>query len=100
VTVAIAGVAYGIVRSTVPVLVDEHAVPAGAIRQAAEQVTGVYRAYHIRSRGAPPARFGEVTIAVNGSATVEDAHRIADAVESRLREDLQLHEVVVHVEPC
>ena len=26
--------------------------------------------------------------------------RIADVVESRLREELDLHEVVVHIEPC
>ncbi len=93
-------VAWGIIRQSIPVLVDQHALPAGHIRETAERVAGVRSAYHIRSRGAPYLRFAEVTIAVDGKATVEAAHHIADAVEHQLREQLQLHEVVVHVEPC
>jgi len=31
---------------------------------------------------------------------VESAHAIADQVEERLKRDLRLHEVTVHVEPC
>ncbi len=100
VAAAIVWIAYGIVARTVPILVDEHVVPAGMIRQEAERIHGVRSAYHIRSRGAPGQRFAEVTIAVDGAASVESAHRIADAVESRLREALELHEVIVHVEPC
>ena len=93
-------VAWGIIKRSVPVLVDENALPAAIIQETAEQVTGVRSAYQIRSRGAPHHRFAEVTIAVNGGATVEAAHQIADAVENRLREHLQVHEIVVHVEPC
>jgi cation diffusion facilitator family transporter len=93
-------VAWGIIRRAVPVLVDEHALPASLIRETAERVAGVRSAYQIRSRGAPHLRFAEVTIAVDGHATVEAAHQIADAVERRLRDELQLHEVAVHIEPC
>lgn len=100
VAAAIVWIAYGIVRRSVPVLVDQHAMPAEVIRTAAEAVTGVRSAYHIRSRGAPRLRFAEVTISVDGAASVEAAHQIADQVESRLRDELQLHEVLVHVEPC
>jgi cation diffusion facilitator family transporter len=97
---AVAWAGWSIIRQAVPVLVDEHALPAGVIQQTAQQVQGVHSAYQIRSRGTPARRFAEVTIAVDGQATVEAAHRIADAVENRLRENLQLHEVVVHIEPC
>ncbi|MGD2136449.1 MAG: cation diffusion facilitator family transporter [Gemmatimonadales bacterium] len=100
VAVAIVVIAYGIVARSVPVLVDEHAEPADAIQVAAESVDGVIRAYDIRSRGAHHRRFAEVTIAVRRDQTVDGAHRIADAVELRLRRELQLHEIVVHVEPC
>ena len=31
---------------------------------------------------------------------LDDAHAIADAVEERLKKDLELEEVTVHVEPC
>ena len=92
--------AYRIVARSIPVLVDQHAVPADSIRAAAEGVIGVERAYDIRSRGTHDHRFAELTIAVDRTATVEAAHRVADAVERRLRDGLDFHQVVVHVEPC
>lgn len=92
--------AYGIVARSVPVLVDQLASPPMAIQQAVEGVHGVVQAYNIRSRGSEERRFAELTISVNGDATVEAAHEIADTVESRLREDLGFHEVIVHIEPC
>jgi cation diffusion facilitator family transporter len=100
VAAVIARVAYGILARAVPVLVDERALPPTAIRETAEAVRGVKSAYGIRSRGAPPIRRAEVTIAVDRGVNVATAHEIADAVEERLRQDLQLHDVVVHVEPC
>jgi cation diffusion facilitator family transporter len=95
-------VAYQIFLRTVPTLVDERAIPARTIRQTAEAVDGVMSVYHIRSRGANAGsvRFAEVTIAVDPNANVAAAHAIADAVEERLKHDLELEEVTVHVEPC
>jgi cation diffusion facilitator family transporter len=92
--------AYGIIRRSVPVLVDQHALPARQIRGTAEAVTGVTKAYHIRSRATSEATFVELTIAVDGSASVEAAHAIADHVEDRLRAELAFTEITVHVEPC
>lgn len=105
VALLIARVAYQIFARTVPVLVDERAVPARAIRQAAQAVPGVKSAYGIRSRraggstGAAAGRYAEVTIAVDRGANVAAAHAIADQVEERLKHDLDLSEVSVHVEP-
>jgi cation diffusion facilitator family transporter len=96
-------VAYQILSRAVPVLVDERAIPAPTIRQSAQAVKGVKSAYGIRSRGGNAGggvRYAEVTIAVDSSANVADAHAIADAVEERLKKDLELEEVTVHVEPC
>ncbi|HXL10375.1 MAG TPA: cation diffusion facilitator family transporter [Gemmatimonadales bacterium] len=93
-------VAYRILVRTVPVLVDQRALPTGEIRQTAETVPGVKSAYGIRSRGPSDLRYAEVTIAVDPKADVAAAHAIADQVEERLKQDLQLHEVTVHVEPC
>jgi len=101
---AVAGIivalAYKIMSRSVPILVDRHLVPAAAIRNAAEGVPGVQSAYDIRSRGSQNRSFAELTIAIARGVTVEDAHQIADAVESQLRSELQLHEIIVHVEPC
>lgn len=91
---------FAIVRRAIPTLVDERAYDAQTIRREAERVPGVQAAYSIRSRAAANTLFAELTIAVDGRSDVTSAHGIADAVEDRLREALQLQEVVVHVEPC
>jgi len=95
-------VAYQILARTVPVLVDERAIPERAIRHAAQEVHGVKSAYGIRSRGGHGAgvRYAEVTIAVDRDANVAAAHAIADEVEERLKRELELSAVTVHVEPC
>jgi cation diffusion facilitator family transporter len=100
VAVAIIRIAYRIVVRTVPVLVDQQAVPTSSIQETARAVAGVKGAYGIRSRGPIDLRYAEVTIAVDRNANVEAAHGIADQVEERLKRDLQLHEVTVHIEPC
>jgi cation diffusion facilitator family transporter len=100
VAVVIMLVAYRIFARTVPVLVDQRAIPTRDIQDAAQRVPGVRSVYKIRSRGPSELRYAEVTIAVDGHADVESAHAIADQVEARLKRDLQLHEVTVHVEPC
>ncbi len=95
-------IAVGIFQRAVPVLVDQRAIPPATIRSLAESVDGVMSAYGIRSRGGSHAqvRYAEVTIAVDGGANVAAAHLIADRVEERLKLDLALTEVTVHVEPC
>lgn len=96
----VARAGYTIVRRAIPTLVDERAYEEDSIRERAVEVTGVQSAYAIRSRAAAQVRFAELTIAVNGSSDVASAHLIADAVEQHLKETLELHEVMVHVEPC
>jgi len=91
---------YQILRRAIPSLVDERAFDQTTIQREAEAVGGVVSAYSIRSRRAGDHQFAELTISVDGTADVASAHRIADQVEDRLREKLQLDEVTVHVEPC
>ena len=101
VALMIVRVAYQILQRVVPVLVDERAIPAPTIRKTAQAVEGVRDAYSIRSRGGNAGvRYAEVTIAVDSTANVAAAHAIADAVEERLKKELELEEVTVHVEPC
>ncbi|MEO8202124.1 MAG: cation diffusion facilitator family transporter [Gemmatimonadota bacterium] len=100
VSALIGHVGFQIFRRSMPALVDERALDGGDIRRVAEEVPGVMSAYAIRSRTAAAIRFAELTIAVNGEENVAAAHRIADAVETQLRQTLEVHEVVVHVEPC
>jgi cation diffusion facilitator family transporter len=93
-------VAWQILRRGVPVLVDQAAHVPDVVRRAAEGVDGVRAAYDIRSRLAAGIAFAELTIGVSGQLAVDEAHEISDAVERRLKEDLRLDRVVVHIEPC
>jgi cation diffusion facilitator family transporter len=100
IVVLIARVSWQILRRGVPVLVDQAAHEPDVVRRAAEGVDGVRAAYDIRSRLAGGIAFAELTIGVSGQLAVDEAHDISDAVERRLKEDLRLDRVVVHIEPC
>jgi cation diffusion facilitator family transporter len=100
VAVLVGRAGYQILRRSIPTLVDERAFDQATIQREAEKVDGVVSAYSIRSRHAGDRRFAELTIAVDGRSNVASAHGIADRVENRLRDTLQLDEVTVHVEPC
>jgi cation diffusion facilitator family transporter len=100
VAVLVGRAGYQILRRSIPSLVDERAFDQATIRREAEGVRGVVSAYGIRSRRAGDHQFAELTISVDGRADVASAHRIADQVEDRLRDNLRLDEVTVHVEPC
>lgn len=100
VALVIAWNGYQIVRGTVPVLVDERAVEAAEIRRLLSAIPGISDVPSVRSRAmASGVLFAEVTICVDAETTVEEAHRIADAVEERLADKLGASEVTVHVEP-
>lgn len=88
-----------ILRTTVPVLVDQRVLEAEKIRILAEGTAGVLAAAEIRSRGKPGGAFAELTIRVDPTQDVEEAHRIADRVEKRLEREAGFTSVVVHVEP-
>src|SRR3954454_22878652 len=100
VAVLVGRAGYQILRRAIPTLVDERAFDQTTIQREAEEISGVVSAYAIRSRHAGDRRFAELTIVVDGQSNVAHAHRIADQVEDRLRDRLQLYEVTVHFEPC
>jgi divalent metal cation (Fe/Co/Zn/Cd) transporter len=54
----------------------------------------------IRSRSTASGQlFAEVTIAVPGTIPVDEAHRMADAVEAAIEREFGTSQVTVHVEP-
>lgn len=100
VALVIAWNGYQIVRGTVPVLVDQRAVDAAEIRRLLIAFPEITDVRTVRSRAmASGVLFAEVTIGVDASTTVQEAHRIADAVEECLANELGASEVTVHVEP-
>jgi cation diffusion facilitator family transporter len=90
---------YRVLRTTVPVLVDERAVDEATIHGIAMNTPGVMDCYSVRSRGREGEVFSELTISVPRSLDVARAHEIADEVERRVAAGVGAREVVVHVEP-
>jgi cation diffusion facilitator family transporter len=96
----IGAMGWRIVRSTVPVLVDERAVEEASIVHVALATPGVLQCYAVRSRGREGEVFAELTIAVDRGMDVGDAHAIADEVERRVAQAVGARDVNVHVEPA
>lgn len=99
VAIVIAWTGWLILRASIPTLVDERAVEAAQLREAAAGIPGVLEVRDVRSRAAGPNSFAEVTIAVSGLATVAEAHALADAVEAAVAARLRGAKVTVHMEP-
>lgn len=99
VAVVIARASWRILKTTVPILVDTRAVAEEEICAIARTVDGVHDCFDVRSRGRTGEVFAELTITVDGTLNVEQAHLIADDVERRVAEEVGAREVVVHVEP-
>lgn len=100
VALIIAWTGYRILRETVPILVDQRGVDPDDLRKRIVAVDGVRVVRAVRSRlTASGTLFAEVTIGVDEAMSVVDAHRLADAVESRIAAAYGVAEVTVHVEP-
>jgi cation diffusion facilitator family transporter len=100
VALIIAWTGYRILRETVPILVDQRGVDPDDLRRRIVAVDGVRVVRAVRSRlTASGTLFAEVTIGVDESMSVVDAHRLADVVESRIAAAYGVAEVTVHVEP-
>jgi cation diffusion facilitator family transporter len=99
VAVVIARAGWRILKHTIPILVDERAVAEGTIRDITVSTPGVIDCFSVRSRGRTGEIFAELTITVEPTLNVEEAHLIADAVEHRVANAVGAREVVVHVEP-
>lgn len=89
-----------ILRQSVPVLVDARAVETAELAAVVKRVPLVAEVRSARSRSTASGQvFADVTIAVDGSLSVERAHELADAVEHAIEAAFGPAEVSVHVEP-
>ncbi len=87
-------------KRAVAVLLD--AAPPGLVDQVAaeaSQVPGVVSAGPVRVRQAGAFVFVDLTVNVDRSATLEEGHRVAEAVDARVRGLVHKGDVVVHVDP-
>jgi cation diffusion facilitator family transporter len=102
VTVAlmIAWSGYQILRDSIPILVDARAVEAERLTSIVREIPGVMGVRSARSRRTASGHlFAEVTILVDGSTSVANAHDFTDEVERAIARELGTVEAIVHVEP-
>lgn len=92
---------WGILRASIPTLVDQRAVDADELRRIVARVPGVEDVRDVRSRFTPSGLlFAELTIVVPGGVSVAAGHEVADRVEERIEDELGSGSVTVHVEPA
>ncbi len=90
-----------ILRESIPILVDQRAIEASALRAVVLGVSGIQDVRAVRSRSTASGQlFAEVTISVSGETTVDRAHELADAVEAAIEREFGTSQVTVHIEPA
>jgi cation diffusion facilitator family transporter len=101
VALIIARSGLAILRQSIPILVDQRALDAHELRELVMGVRGIRDVRSVRSRSTASGQlFAEVTITVDGSTPVDDAHRLADEVEAAIEREFGTSQVTVHVEPA
>ena len=92
---------WGILRRSIPILVDQRAVQSDELRRIIADIPGIVEVRGVRSRyTASGILFAELTIAVPGATPVDRAHALADRVEEALASTYGAAEITVHVEPA
>ncbi len=87
-------------KRTIDGLLDR--APQGVTAQIEErvrQVAGVEEVGEVRVRRSGPETFADVTIGVNNSLPLEEAHNVAVAVEEAVRAVFPQSDVMVHTDP-
>jgi cation diffusion facilitator family transporter len=90
-----------ILRESIPILVDERAIDANELRDIVIGVPNIQDVRNVRSRFTASGQlFAEVTIAVPGGESVDEAHHLADEVEAAIEREFGTSQVTVHIEPA
>jgi cation diffusion facilitator family transporter len=101
VALIIAWSGFQILRDSIPILVDARAVEADRLASIVRTIPGVIGVRSARSRRTASGHlFAEVTILVDGTTSVSDAHDFTDEVERAISRELGTAEAIVHVEPA
>lgn len=90
---------FGIIMSNLGTLVDAAVLDPDFIERVVLAVPGVISCHKIRSRGMQDHVFLDLHVQVPGHLTVEEGHKIAFAVESKIKSQANgVMDVVVHIE--
>lgn len=99
ITVMIGRAAFQILRDNGFLLTDTAIVPAREIESVALQIPGVLSVHKVRSRRGPRGGYADLHVQLRGELPLEEAHGIGHQVADRVRDELGVPDVLVHVEP-
>ncbi len=99
IVIVIGHTGWKILRRASDVLADSAAIDPRLVKQAALSVAGVQSCHKIRSRGPDQAAHLDLHIQVDGQIPLLEAHRLGHLVQDRLKKELGVLDVMVHVEP-
>lgn len=96
----IARIGYEILKRASDVLVDTICIDTSAIESVIKSVEGVKGCHDIRTRGTEHAINLDLHILVDPKISAEEAHKIADSVEEKIKGSFpSVTDIVVHIEP-
>jgi len=99
IVVFIAHTGWQIIRRASNILADSAVIDTEAVEQIALSVDGVKSCHKIRSRGTNGVTYLDLHIQVDGQISLEAGHELGHTVEDRLKKQLGVSDVIVHVEP-
>ncbi|MCB1054133.1 MAG: cation transporter [Acidobacteria bacterium] len=99
ITGAIARAALQIVRGSAGQLTDTAVVPPRTVRELALQVPGVLGVHKVRTRTGAGSNHADLHVQVRADLRLDEAHVIGHMVADKLRGELDLDDIVTHVEP-
>ncbi len=100
IVVVIGHVGWDIIRRASNVLADSAVVDVAEVERIALSIEGVKSCHKIRSRGTDYATYLDLHIQVDSQMSLAKAHYLGHQVQDCLQKELELTDVVVHVEPA
>lgn len=98
--IVVAKTGIEIIKESAETLVDKRQIDVSIIKNIACNVKGVIDCHDIRTRGTRGDIFVDLSVHVSSALSVEEAHRIAEEVENRIKRLIpDVVDVVIHIEP-
>jgi cation diffusion facilitator family transporter len=89
-----------IIKESSKVLLDRALIEESVIKKLALSVDGVCNCHRVRTRGSPGQIFIDLHIGLDSTLSMDAAHRVAVAVEEKIKTFIEgVEDVVVHIEP-
>lgn len=98
--IVVAKTGIEIIKESAETLVDRRQIDISIIKNIACNVEGVIDCHDIRTRGTKSDIFVDLSVHVASSLSIEEAHKISEEVEERIKRLIpDVVDVVIHIEP-